>query len=203
VIEALADVAGEDVPRETLTRLRRYEELLRCGAAEQNLIADSTLDALWLRHIADSAQLARYIPREATSIIDIGSGAGLPGIPLAVLRSCPITLLEPRRLRAEFLRRVIDELELGHVSVVQSRVETHRGRYDVITGRAVAALDRFLAIAVHLSHSGTLWVLPKGRSAETELEVARRSWHCSAELEPSCTDPHSRILLLRGVGKRS
>jgi 16S rRNA (guanine527-N7)-methyltransferase len=200
MIDRLAEVSGRDVSRETLKLLERYAELLRDEAQRQNLISASTLESLWDRHILDSAQLARFEPFGGASWADIGSGAGLPGIIIALLVTGPVTLVEPRRLRAEFLERTVSELELeGRVTVAPGKVERLTGRFDVITARAVAPLDRLLRISTHLSTGKTLWVLPKGRSAQSELAEARRNWHCEVESVPSSTDPKSEILLIRNV----
>jgi 16S rRNA (guanine527-N7)-methyltransferase len=203
MIRRLAEVVGHDVSRETLELLRRYEELLRAESGQQNLVSSSTLDSLWDRHILDSAQLVKFAPATDSSWVDIGSGAGLPGIVIAILVSGPVLLVEPRRLRAEFLERVAAELGLGsRVVVAQTKVEKVTGTFDVITARAVAELDKLLRISTHLSTTKTLWVLPKGRVAESELARARRNWHCDATSVPSGTDPESRILLLRNVKAR-
>jgi 16S rRNA (guanine527-N7)-methyltransferase len=122
---------------------------------------------------------------------------------IAILVEGPVTLIEPRRLRASFLRETVDALGLsGRVTVECARVESVEGRFDVITGRAVAALDRFIAIAGHLARSETVWVLPKGRNAQSELAQAQRNWHCEVSVEQSCTDPESQILVLTRVGKK-
>ncbi len=113
----------------------------------------------------------------------------------------PLTLIEPRRLRAEFLGQTVVALGL-EANVERARAEAVSGRFDVITGRAVAPLDRFLGISHHLSHPGTIWVLPKGRNAKSELAEARRNWQCEACLEASITDPESTILVLSGVKRR-
>lgn len=201
--DALEAVLGRLVSRETMNLLEQYAEDLRHAASEQNLVSASTLDHLWQRHILDSAQLVRFEPRPGANWVDVGSGAGLPGLVIALLTEGPITLVEPRRLRAEFLARTTDKLGLSdRVSVTQARVERVTGRFDVITGRAVAPLARFLDLSHHLSTGNSLWVLPKGRSAESELEEARRNWHCAVETVPSSTEPASRIVVLTGVGKR-
>lgn len=200
---ALVDAAGRDVSRETYELIEAYADRLRSGAAEQNLVSASTLDALWDRHILDSAQLVRFEPRPGASWVDIGSGAGLPGIVIAALVDGLVTLVEPRRLRVQFLQDTVEALGLGgRVTVAQAKAERLEGKFEVITGRAVAALDRFLDLSHHLSTKNSLWVLPKGRSAQSELAEARRSWHCEARVEPSCTDPDSRILVLSRVGTR-
>ena len=203
MIERISAAAGRDVSRETFERIERFVDLLRDGAAKQNLIAPSTMDAIWDRHILDSAQLVRFVPLGRFSWADIGSGAGLPGMVIAILVEGPVTLIEPRRLRASFLRETVDALGLsGRVTVECARVESVEGRFDVITGRAVAALDRFIAIAGHLARSETVWVLPKGRNAQSELAQAQRNWHCEVSVEQSCTDPESQILVLTRVGKK-
>ena len=200
MIDRLAEVSGASVSRETFERLERFAALLTQEAAQQNLVSRSSLDALWDRHILDSAQLVRFEPSPGAAWADIGSGAGLPGLVVAALVTGPVTLIEPRRLRAQFLERAVGELGLTHrVSVTAAKVEKVRGHFDVITARAVAPLDRLLGISTHLSTRKTLWVLPKGRGAQSELAEARRNWQCEAETVPSCTDPDSEILLIRNV----
>jgi 16S rRNA (guanine527-N7)-methyltransferase len=158
---------------------------------------------VWERHILDSAQLVCFEPFAGARWADIGSGAGLPGIVVALLTEGPITLIEPRRLRAEFLREAANTLGLSdRVSIDCAKVERAEGSYDVITARAVAPLDRFLAIAAHLSESETTWVLPKGKNAQSELAHAQRNWQCDALVEQSRTDPDSQILVLTRVGAK-
>ena len=203
LIERLSEAAERDVSRETFGRLATYVDLLRAEAERQNLIAPSTVETVWERHILDSAQLVRFEPHPGARWADIGSGAGLPGLIIAFLTEGPITLIEPRRLRAEFLREAANALGLSdRVSIECARVERVEGVVDVITGRAVAALDRFLDIASHLSRSETIWVLPKGKNAQSELAQARRNWHCDALVEQSRTDPDSQILVLTRVGAK-
>jgi 16S rRNA (guanine527-N7)-methyltransferase len=203
MIDRLREVAGRDVSRETVELLNHYAALLRDESKRQNLVSASTLDSLWERHILDSTQLVRFEPRDNASWVDIGSGAGLPGIVIAALVTGPVLLVEPRRLRAEFLERAVAELGLGdRVSVACAKIEKIGGKFDAIAARAVAGLEQLLKISTHLSTRNSVWVLPKGQRAESELAEARRNWHCDAEIVPSCTDPESRILLLRNVKAR-
>lgn len=196
-------LAGYSVSRETIEKLQDFEAILREEAAHQNLISESTLGQLWDRHIVDSAQLAKLGSRESTRWVDIGSGAGLPGIVLAMLLSPgTVTLVEPRRLRAQFLEEVVRRLKLK-ASVIPARIERVEGQFDVITARAVAPLNRLLGMAHHLSRPQTLWVLPKGRTAKSELADAGRNWHYEVRAEPSITDPDSQILLLSNVRAKS
>ena len=190
------------VPRETSAMLRRFATLMVEENQRQNLVAKSTVDDLWRRHIDDAAQLVAHDTRSATWL-DIGSGAGLPGIVIAILTSNPMVLVEPRRLRADFLQRVVDDLKLD-ATVIQSKVETiHRPPVDIITARAVASVERLFEMALHLSHDGTRWVLPKGKSAHLELEEAKKTWQGDFRLEPSRTDPDAQILIASRVRRKS
>ena len=199
----LEQVAGRDVSRGTMAKLEAYAALLAEESRRHNLVSASTLDHLWERHVLDSAQLAALAPDADMSWADIGSGAGLPGIVVALLTDGPMLLIEPRRLRAEFLGRALRELGLdARVAVAAEKAERVTGRFDVITARAVAPLDKLLALSTHLSTRKTLWLLPKGRSAQSELAEARRHWHCDARIVPSCTGPGAGIVVLRNVKAR-
>ena len=201
MIERLAEVAGRDVSRETFEKLEAYAALLREEAERQNLISASSLDDLWERHIVDSAQLVRFEPHAGASWVDIGSGAGLPGIVIACLVEGPVTLIEPRRLRAEFLHKVCESLRLN-ASAIHGKAERARGKYDVITARAVTNLANLLKISAHLSTRNSLWVLPRGQGAERELAEARQAWQGAFHVERSVTDPESRIVVATGLRAR-
>ena len=201
MIERLEQVARRPVSRETVEKLEAYVVLVREESALQNLISASTLDRIWDRHILDSAQLVPFEPKAGASWLDIGSGAGLPGIVIACLVEGPVTLVEPRRLRADFLHKVCESLNLN-ASVVCSKVERLEGNFDVITARAVASLAKLLELSAHLSTRNTVWALPKGRNARGELAEARRSWQGSFQLERSVTDADSWIVVGTGVRAR-
>ena len=204
MIDELERAAGRPVSRETFEALERYVEQLRAANQQQNLVSAATLDQVWERHIIDSAQLVRFEPSDDATWVDIGSGAGLPGIVIAALAAGPVTLVEPRRLRAEFLNEVVHALGFaGRVTVALAKVERVAGRFDMITARAVAPLGRLLEMAHHLAHPGTVWALPKGKNAHSELAEAQRSWQCEARSEISCTNPDARILVLSKVRAKS
>lgn len=200
--EELERVAGRPVSRETIDRIESYGELLRRANQQQNLISASTLEHFWDRHILDSAQLVRFEPHLGASWVDVGSGAGLPGIVIACLVSGPVTLVEPRRLRAEFLSETVSALRLG-AEVKQAKIERITGTFEVITGRAVASLGKFLGMCDHLSTRKTQWVLPKGRSAHSELAQVRHSWQGVFHVEPSVTDGEAKIIVGTGVRARN
>ena len=201
MIDQLAAVSGRDVSRETLDRLKRYEQLVRDEAENQNLVSKSTLDEFWTRHVLDSTQLLRFATSGSTWA-DIGSGAGLPGIVIACFGTDPVHLIEPRRLRAEFLKRVVDELDLD-ATVHLGKAESAHGSFDVITARAVASLSRLLELSHHLSTGKSLYLFPKGKSAESELAAARQTWQASFHVERSVVDADSGIILARNVRRKT
>ena len=201
MIDRIAAAAKRNVSRETFARIERYVELLRHEAVRQNLISASTVETVWDRHVLDSAQLVQFEPKAGSAWVDIGSGAGLPGLVVACLVDGPVALVEPRRLRAEFLQKMIVALDLSaRVSVQQVNAQRAQGKYDVISARAVASLSKLFEISQHLSTGNTVWALPKGRSALEELAEAQQAWQGVFHVERSVTDDESYIVVGTGVG---
>ncbi len=194
------------VSRETIDKLRIYGDMLLEETAQQNLISASTIPDFWSRHILDSAQLiaAAGHPQSGVHWLDIGSGAGLPGIVLAIF-GYKVTMIEPRRLRVDFLLRVIERLKLDHATALCGKVESlsNDTRFDAITARAVAPLGDLWRMAGHLAKDDTIWILPKGKNAINELELARRSWQGDFTIIPSVTSADARIIVARHVGPRN
>ena len=191
------------VSRETVARIDQFVALLREANQQQNLIAASTAtDAMWVRHIADSAQLVPLLAPlpQAGRWIDLGSGAGLPGIIIAILLpGWTVRLVESRRLRCDFLRACVEQIGLDGVEVIEGRVEqVAPAPHDVISARAYAPLDRLLASSRHLAGEKTHWLLPKGRNAVNELSTLSPAWQKLFHVEPSLTDADARILVGRG-----
>lgn len=191
------------VPRGTLELLNTYVALLAAEASRQNLIAASTLDGVWERHILDSLQLIDHATLDG-SWCDIGSGAGLPGIVVAIATRRSVVMIEPRKRRAAFLDEVASALALrDRVEIIAQRCE--RAAIDppaVISARAVARLGDLFAMAEHFAGSATQWILPRGRGAAEEVEIARRTWQGEFQLAPSLTDRSSAIVVARDVRRR-
>ena len=202
MISHLEDVLGRAVSRETIEKLETYVALLREENARQNLVSTTTLASAWERHIIDSAQLLKYESEGAPSWVDIGSGAGLPGVVIACLAEGPVTLVEPRRLRADFLHKVGESLRLN-VDVQCSKAERVGGSFGMITARAVAPLTKLLEISAHLSTRKTVWALPKGRSGLAELAEAKRAWQGEFRVEPSVTSDDSFVVIATKVRART
>jgi len=190
------------VSRETIDRLEAFATFLRRENDHQNLVARSTLPSLWVRHIIDSAQLLRHAQSPQSSWLDLGTGAGFPGLIVAALHRGPVTLVESRKLRVDFLLRATEVLRVSP-RIVATRVERLQDEtFDVITARAFASSAQTLSLSHRFSTGKTRWILPKGASAQSELEAARASWHGEFRLVPSLTDPGASIIIAEGVRPR-
>ena len=191
------------VSRETEEKLEAFISFLKREAESQNLISASTLDHIWDRHIVDSAQLLRFCPDGPQTWIDLGSGAGFPGLVVALLSSHRVTLVESRGRRIEYLQRAIALLDLESQVTVAGmpleRVET--APYSVISARAFAPLDKLFDLAARFSTNKTLWLLPKGRNAAKEWEGVKSVWKGEFRIESSVTDAEAGILVGHLTGK--
>jgi len=195
----------------TIERLETYVRLLRQWQAKINLVAPSTVDDVWHRHFADSAQLFRHAPDEATDWADLGSGAGFPGLVLAILLAerddtgprARMRLYESDRRKAAFLREVARQTSVA-VDIVPERIElssTHANfcSVNVITARALAPLHRLLGYALPFFAPGTVALFAKGRGVEDEIEAAREAWTFKVRLENSLTDPEGRVAVIEDL----
>ena len=185
-----------------MARLEAYAELLRRWSARINLVAASTLDDLWRRHFLDSAQLLPLIPNGAQSLIDLGSGAGFPGLVLAVMGARGVELVESDARKCAFLREAA-RITAAAVQVHNARIDSLPPRaFDVVTARGVAPLARLLPLAERFIGPATLCLFPKGREAGQEVAEVTRSWKLDVASHPSRTDPRGVILCLRAVARR-
>lgn len=190
------------VSRETLAALERLNGFVRLEAAQQNLVSASTLDHMWQRHIVDSAQLLRFAaPTPDDHWIDLGSGAGFPGLVIALLAPCQVTLVESRGLRIAYLERAIAHLALeGRVVVAGMPLERMTTvAADYISARAFAPLPKLLDTAARFSTENTRWLLPKGRNARAELASVPSAWQRVFHVEQSITDADAAILVGSGT----
>lgn len=196
-----AEEAGRllGVPRETLERLRTYVELLRRWQRAINLVGPATLADPWRRHVLDCGQLWRFWPVGARRLVDLGSGAGLPGLILAILGAPETHLIESDRRKAAFLR------EAARACGVTVTVHAERAEAvpplaaDVVTARALAPLPQLLALAERHLAPGGVCLFPKGRGAAAELTLAGESWTMRAAAAPSLSEPDGQILILSEI----
>jgi 16S rRNA (guanine527-N7)-methyltransferase len=212
------------VSQETTARLSTYEPLLKQWQKAVNLVAPSTLDDIWHRHFADSAQIVPLAPADARSWIDLGSGGGFPGLVCAIVladasfvKRRPIegthfTLIESDTRKAAFLREVarsVAPLPGITVEVLSKRAESVTTEVNssllprVVCARALAPLDRLFALALPLFPPGTTGVWLKGKEVERELEAARSSWNFDVTLVPSVTDPNGRIAVTTNLERKA
>ena len=181
--------------------LEIFRQRLTETNAVMNLVGPDTLPDFWNRHAWDSAQLLKHAP-DAVRWADLGAGAGLPGIVLAILLKgrpgAHVFLIDSLAKRCRFLDGLVKELALP-ATVINGRAEDQKVTVEVVTARAVAPLDRLLGYAQPYLQSGALGLFLKGEKADAELIEARRQWHFEAELATSKSDARGRILSIRRV----
>ena len=203
--EPVLDARGfaEIVPvsRETLARLEAYAELLTRWSARINLVGRDTIPDLWRRHILDSAKLWTFVPDWVQSIIDLGSGAGLPGLILAILGVPGMELVEADSRKCAFLREAIRITETAAI-IRPCRIEAvPRHPVDVVTARACAPLDRLLGLAEPFLSPDSECLFLKGERVEEELTLARKHWTMTESAYQSRSDPRGVVLRLQQVAR--
>jgi 16S rRNA (guanine527-N7)-methyltransferase len=221
------------VPPETVDRLILYEKLLRRWQKAVNLVAPSTLDAVWHRHFADSAQLVALAPPGTRSWIDLGSGAGFPGLMAAIVmaggkrvppsprpsptasvgRSLPhFTLIESDARKCAFLREAARQTGISQAGIAvdilcaraeSARISVNEGLPRVVSARALAPLDRLFELAAPFSPPGTTLLLLKGKGAEREVQQAMNRWQFQVALRPSHTDSHGRVAVVTNLERKA
>lgn len=212
--------AAFGVSRETTDRLSLYADLLRQWQKAVNLVAPSTLDDIWHRHFADSAQVMALGQDHPGPWLDIGSGGGFPALVVAILSLDPafapppgapprrLTLVESIAKKCAFLGDVARRTGVAQVvDILSVRVETLPTRANVappavVSARALAALDKLLALSAPLFGPSTIGLFLKGQGAETEIAEARKAWDFEVDLVPSRTEPAGRIVVIRKLASR-
>lgn len=202
-------IANEDEAREfcaalcegrVMARLEEFTGLLAAENAQQNLVSAASLDRVWQRHIADSLQLLLHVPRETSPWMDLGSGAGMPGLVLAI--ACPdltFNLVESRKRRVAWLQGVVDHFSLSNCTVHGARLESvETAPMQAICARAFAPLGKLLSLSARFSTQDTHWLLPKGRSAAQELAEQPESIRAMFHVEQSRTDGEAGLVIGRG-----
>ena len=187
------------VSRETLARLEAYVALLRSWNPRINLVSAASLDDVWRRHILDCGQLVRHLPPGARTLLDLGSGAGLPGLILAILGVKEVILVESDRRKVAFLR------EAARVAGVQITLHPRRIEEippimaDVVTARALAPLPQLLRWVAPFLHKGSVCLFLKGAGVADELTAAKREWIMQTQTLASLSDDTGHILRVEGL----
>ena len=183
-----------------IQRMERFIAMLGEENSRQNLVSAESLKQVWARHIADSLQLIDHVPRETSPWLDLGTGAGFPGLVIAIaLPETEVVMVESRKRRVEFLENVCAELGLSKARVIGSRLETTDSfNAAVISARAFAPLDKLIDLSARFSTHSTVWLLPKGRSGAQELLTQSSAIQAMFHVERSATDSEAALLVGQG-----
>lgn len=195
-----------NVSRETYNKLKTYQHLLEEWQAKFNLVSNNTLDTAWERHFLDSVQLFKYIPKDAQIMYDFGSGAGFPGMVLAIMAHektpyLKINLIEATSKKTLYLNEVKNHLGVD-VTIINDRIEKIvPQRADVITSRALASLEELFNYVYKFCSRKTVCIFPKGKKYAEEIEAARKHWDFDVQIEPSEQSEEGRILIITNLSK--
>ena len=196
-----------DVSRETIQKLKDFVTILRDWNEKMNLVSKKSMEDVWGRHVLDSLQLMEYLPAAVKSLVDIGSGAGFPGVVLAIAMqekfpTAQVTLVESITKKTVYLKDVCQKLGLNNVTVENNRVENIVFKnIDVITARAVAALDILCGYAYKIGSKQTEMLFLKGQSYAQEDAAARQKWRYDADICPNRYADGGVIMKLRNLRK--
>ncbi len=193
--------AAVDVSRETLARLTAYVALLEKWQNTVNLVGRGTLSDVWRRHILDSAQLYSLLPAPLGHVVDLGSGAGFPGLVLAIMGAEDVELIEANTRKCAFLREVA-RVTNTRVTITNDRIEGKAPRIaDVVTARALAPLPRLLDYAKAYVGPDTICLFLKGQRLHEELTEAQKAWKMGVTTIPSLSDTGGSVLCLRKLSR--
>lgn len=196
-----------NVSHETIQKLELYQQSLADWQNKFNLVSNSTIEDAWNRHFVDSMQLFALIPQEAKTLVDIGSGAGFPGMVLAIMANAAtpylkVTLVDSVHKKTLYLNHV-KEITNTQVNILNRRIENIKQKtFDVITARAVIALKDLLGYAQPLFRKNSICIFPKGKNYLAEISEAKKEWYFNFEIVPSQTSEESVILLIKNLNKR-
>ena len=191
-----------DVSRETIEKLAEFREMIL--AEDQNLISKNDKNFIWIRHFYDSLRLAQFITSNGNDIIDIGSGAGLPGIPVSVMFGLKnkVFLCENRPKRVSFLNKCIVNLDLQNTEVIPIKAEKiENKKFDIILARAVSQLNHLLSISYNICKKNTTLLLHKGVHIDKEIVQATKCWDFTHVLHENEREKGSFILELKNLIK--
>lgn len=201
------ELSQYNVSRETISKLEQYAELLKDWNQKMNLVSRNSMEVLWERHILDSMQLINYVSPTIKTLVDIGSGAGFPGLILAILMQekipdAKITLIESITKKTVYLKDMCERLKLSNVTVKNERVENLKiAAPEVITARAVAALDILCGYVSKINGNKTESLFLKGQSYKEEIAAAQKNWKFDLEIFPNRYSADGVVLKLSRLRK--
>ena len=185
--------------KDQLINFNKYIAELYTWNSHTNLVGKSTLSNPLKFHILDCLQISKYINNHNKSIIDMGSGAGLPGIILSIYNFVNVSLADSNIKKIKFIKHVSNELNLS-LEIIHSRIENIKNKkFDYIVSRALANLDKLLFYSLKLSHKETKMIFLKGKQFKDEIEFAKKNWKFNFSIEKSLSDSRGRIILLSNL----
>ena len=192
-----------NVSRETIEKLKIYRQLII--DEKSNLVSNRDKEALWIRHFHDSLRILDYISLKNSKIIDIGTGAGLPGIPISLcLKNSKnqIYLCESKQKKIDFLLKCKEKLKLTNVEVIPERVENiKKKKFDYVIGRAVTQLNSFFSMSYNVRKKNTIFLLHKGIHIDKEIEDATKYWNFEHYLHENTMEKGSFIIEVKNLIK--
>ena len=197
-----------NVSRETFKKISDFITVLKEWQSKMNLVSSQSINEIWTRHIADSYQLFQFISNDTKTVYDIGSGAGFPAIILAIAAQganyeTRFSLIESITKKTVYLNDVKEKLGLKNVDIYNARSESLKLKpADIITARAVAALDKLFELSYTLADKKTVFYLLKGQSYKEELEQAKKHWQFKTEVIQSSTSENGVILKITELEKK-
>ena len=196
-----------NVSCETFYQLKTYQSLLEEWQVKFNLVSNSSIKDAWNRHFLDSAQLFQYIPKEAKNMIDFGSGAGFPGMVLAIMAKektpyLKVVLVDSIRKKTVYLKEVAQKTNTS-VNIINDRIENiPNQKFDIITSRAMTSLSDLLKYSYPFCHKNTLCIFPKGRNYALELKEAHVKWNFKCVIKASEQSEEGKILIVNNIRKK-
>lgn len=186
-----------NVSRETLDKLQAYADLLEKWQRRINLVSKSTLPDLWVRHMIDSAQIFPHLPKDCKNLVDIGCGAGFPGMVLAIMGIEDVHMVDSDARKMAFVREV-SRITATPVTIHNCRIDDMNvtEKFDVVTSRALAPLEKLLGFSDMLMKAEGRSIYLKGRKSEEEIIEAQKSWNFEFQSEVSLSDPEGQLLII-------
>ena len=199
-------INNPNVSRETIKKLSIFRDFLLKENQKTNLVAKSQKDKIWMRHIHDSLRILAFLEgKKPVNILDIGSGGGFPGIPLAIATKnldIQYTLIESIKKKSAFLESACKLLDLSNVKVINKRVENLKNvEFDIITCRALAKITQIFNYSHHLTKQNTIFLLHKGINIVDEINEATKCWFFEYELIKNKLEENSFIVKINGLKK--
>ena len=182
-------------------KIQEFLSLLKNYNTKVNLVGKSTLMDPINSHILDSIQISRYIKNRKLKIVDLGTGAGIPGIVLYIYGYFNMFLIDSNIKKITFLKKVAKDLNLSF-NIIYSRIENFKNiKFDIIISRALAKLDKLLFYSSFLSHKNTKLIFLKGMKVDQEINEAKHGWSFTYSLEQSLSDPRGKLIIIRNFKK--